>query len=187
MSWLTPLALSASQMLSTTSLKLSNAAASVAMSYVGVLWSILADLVLFRDPPSALSLAGAAVICCSSYLVVRSEQQRSGSGIGSSREGQHGSGKGGNKRHASDSREGGNDEETVELIAAGRKEWCMNIAGEGGHGTPSQESDSGGGGGKLQDETKKGEAGLANVESGREEELHLVHAPAKAGSVPPLS
>jgi hypothetical protein len=73
-------------MLSTMSLKLSNASASVAMSYVGVLWSIGADMILFKDAPGPLSLTGAALVCASSFLVVRSEQQRSSEG--EEREGQ---------------------------------------------------------------------------------------------------
>ena len=55
------------------------------------MWGLLADLALFHDAPSPLSLAGAVLVCGSSFLIVYFEQRSGGSGgsggSGSSKEG----------------------------------------------------------------------------------------------------
>lgn len=92
----------------------------------GVLYGILLDLVVFHDPPGPLSLAGAAVVCAGSYLVVRSEQQRRGAGGGGSC--------GGKLQAASRRGEAGSDEERVELIEAGGRRTRNGEYGGGGGG-----------------------------------------------------
>ena len=39
-----------------------------------VVWGLLADLLLFHDPPNLLALAGAALVCGSSFLIVGAER-----------------------------------------------------------------------------------------------------------------
>lgn len=40
-----------------------------------VIWGIAADVVIFSTPPTALSLAGAAIISASSFLVAYGERR----------------------------------------------------------------------------------------------------------------
>lgn len=70
------------QWLATTALRLSRAAPVIAMSYVGVVWGLLADLLMFRDAPNLLALAGAALVCGSSLLVVGFERAAAAGGGG---------------------------------------------------------------------------------------------------------
>lgn len=118
------------QYLITAALKLSSAAPAVAMSYVAVLWSILADLVIFHDAPGLLSLAGAAVVCMSSYLVVRSQQQRGAATAAGS-----GDNVGGSKKRASH-KEDEEDELQVELIVADQRQQEAEESAK--HGTGSR-------------------------------------------------
>ena len=48
-------------------------------SHHAVVWGLLADLVLFNHAPSPLSMAGAALVCASSFLIVCLEQRGSSS------------------------------------------------------------------------------------------------------------
>ncbi|PRW58707.1 multidrug transporter isoform A [Chlorella sorokiniana] len=61
------------QLLATTALKLSKVAATISMSYSAVVWGVLLDLVVYHKAPSLLSLLGAALVCASSFLIVRYE------------------------------------------------------------------------------------------------------------------
>lgn len=40
-----------------------------------MVWGLLADLALFHDPPSPLSLLGAALVCSSSFIIVSFEKR----------------------------------------------------------------------------------------------------------------
>jgi hypothetical protein len=48
-----------------------------------VVWGLLSDLALFHHRPSPLSLAGAALVCASSFVILYFEQRSSGGGSGS--------------------------------------------------------------------------------------------------------
>ena len=54
----------------TYALQKANAASAAALDYTSLIWSLLADLIVFRHSPSHLSLFGAAVICASSVLTL---------------------------------------------------------------------------------------------------------------------
>ncbi|KAL4421372.1 hypothetical protein ABPG75_010663 [Micractinium tetrahymenae] len=64
------------QLALTAGLQRARAAPAVAMSYLSVIWGILADIFLFHDLPDALSLVGAAIICCSSLFVAISQRRQ---------------------------------------------------------------------------------------------------------------
>ncbi|EFN50789.1 hypothetical protein CHLNCDRAFT_142523 [Chlorella variabilis] len=66
------------QLALTAGLQRARAAPAVAMSYLSVIWGILADIFVFHDLPDSLSLVGAAIICLSSFSVAFS-QKRAGS------------------------------------------------------------------------------------------------------------
>lgn len=59
----------------TAALQRTQAAPAIAMSYFSVVWGILADLLVFHTPLSALSLLGAGVICASSAGVAWAERR----------------------------------------------------------------------------------------------------------------
>lgn len=61
------------QLLATTALKLSKAAPTIAMSYTAVVWGLLLDLAVYHQAPPFLSLVGAALVCASSFVIVRFE------------------------------------------------------------------------------------------------------------------
>lgn len=65
------------QLALTAGLQRARAAPAVAMSYLGVIWGIVADIFVFHDLPDNLSLVGAAVICCSSFFVAFSQKRKS--------------------------------------------------------------------------------------------------------------
>ncbi|PSC73933.1 Solute carrier family 35 member G1 isoform A [Micractinium conductrix] len=71
------------QLAATTALKLSRAVPVVMVSYLTIVWGLLADLALFNHAPSPLSMAGAALVCASSFLIVYLEQRSSGRDGGS--------------------------------------------------------------------------------------------------------
>ncbi|PRW32584.1 Solute carrier family 35 member G1 [Chlorella sorokiniana] len=65
------------QLALTGGLQRARAAPAVAMSYLSVIWSILADILLFHDLPPVLSLVGAGIICLSSFFVAFSQKKLS--------------------------------------------------------------------------------------------------------------
>ena len=58
------------QLMGTLALKLCSVGPLVATSYLAVLWGLLFDTVIFHQPPSALALLGAGLVCSSSFVVV---------------------------------------------------------------------------------------------------------------------
>jgi len=66
------------QLLQTTALQRARAAPAVAMSYVGVLWGLLYDLLLFHRVPGTVELVGAALVCAASLALLRFEQGPTG-------------------------------------------------------------------------------------------------------------
>ena len=59
----------------TTALKKVGASLATAMSYLGVVWSMLLGFLVFGEVPSHLSLAGAALICSCSLLLGLAEHR----------------------------------------------------------------------------------------------------------------
>ena len=57
----------------------------VATSYLAVLWGLLFDAVLFHQPPSALALLGAGLVCSSSFVVVLDRRRAAEPQLNSSR------------------------------------------------------------------------------------------------------
>lgn len=57
------------QVTQTAALQRAKAAPAIAMSYLSVIWGLVADLVVFHAPPGKLSLLGAALICGCSFVV----------------------------------------------------------------------------------------------------------------------
>ena len=65
----------AAQWTVTTALKKVGASLATAMSYLGVVWSMLLGFLVFNEVPSHLSLAGAALICSCSLLLGLAEHR----------------------------------------------------------------------------------------------------------------
>lgn len=57
------------QVTQTAALQRAKAAPAIAMSYLSVIWGLLADVLVFHDAPNSLSLLGAAIICGCSFAV----------------------------------------------------------------------------------------------------------------------
>ncbi|KAL4431066.1 hypothetical protein ABPG75_006322 [Micractinium tetrahymenae] len=68
------------QLLATWALKLSRATPVVLVSYISLVFGLLADLALFHHRPSPLSLLGAALVCASSLLVALLDRRSSSGG-----------------------------------------------------------------------------------------------------------
>ena len=60
---------SPAQVTVTAGLQRAKAAPAVAMGYLSVVWGLLADVLIFRDYPTALSILGATIVCLSSFFV----------------------------------------------------------------------------------------------------------------------
>lgn len=70
------------QVTQTAALQRAKAAPAIAMSYLSVIWGLVADVLVFHDAPNWLSLLGAGIICGCSFAVAyferRSRARRSG-------------------------------------------------------------------------------------------------------------
>ncbi|KAL4458074.1 hypothetical protein ABPG75_012939 [Micractinium tetrahymenae] len=64
------------QLALTGGLQRARAAPAVAMSYLSILWSMLADIWVFKRHPNALSVLGTAIICGSSFFVAFSQKRQ---------------------------------------------------------------------------------------------------------------
>lgn len=63
------------QVSQTAALQRTKAASAIAMSYLSVIWGLMADIALFHMTPSYLSLLGAVIICGSSFVVAYFERR----------------------------------------------------------------------------------------------------------------
>ncbi|KAL4432832.1 hypothetical protein ABPG77_008158 [Micractinium sp. CCAP 211/92] len=70
------------QLALTSGLQRARAAPAVAMSYLSVIWGMLADMTIFGRYPNALSVLGAATICASSFFVAFSQKRQVAAGKG---------------------------------------------------------------------------------------------------------
>eukprot|EP00887_Chlorella_sp_A99_P000617 scaffold5.g617.t1 len=66
----------ANQVALTAALQRAKAAPAVAMGYLSVVWGLLADVIIFADYPTALSLVGTAIVCASSCFVALGEKRQ---------------------------------------------------------------------------------------------------------------
>ncbi|EFN56059.1 hypothetical protein CHLNCDRAFT_145530 [Chlorella variabilis] len=70
------------QTTATWALKLSKATPTTMMSFLGVIWGLLGDLLVYNHPPSGLGLLGAALVCSSSLVVILAERRQGPGGGG---------------------------------------------------------------------------------------------------------
>lgn len=60
----------------TAALQRATAAPAVAMGYLSVVWGLIADVLIFHDYPTILSLVGALIVCASSFFVAWGEKRK---------------------------------------------------------------------------------------------------------------
>ncbi|KAI3437637.1 hypothetical protein D9Q98_000089 [Chlorella vulgaris] len=66
------------QTLATYALKMCKATPVTLVGYLSVVWGTLGDLLVYNRKPSALGLAGAALVCSSSLIIIFSEKWQAG-------------------------------------------------------------------------------------------------------------